>query len=342
MSVDGPRRFLIIRLSSIGDVVLTTPLVRLLRKQYPEAQIDYLTKARFAELLRGNPGVTRVLEFPDYGGWREIRAMRRHLKRQRYQAIFDLHKNIRSLAMTCFLRHGRISRLKKYGFRRLLLVRARLNFYDHVQPVYRRYIDVAGRFGIEDDGGGSELFIPEQVRERVDRHLQAAGLHLDALVSLAPGAGFATKRWPAAYFAEVAVHLLASGFTCCVLGGAQDREFASAILELAPGCFDFTGQLSLLESAAVLQQSRFVVTNDSGLMHMAEAVQTPVVAIFGSTVRELGFFPMRPDSQVVENNNIDCRPCSHIGRKACPKGHFLCMQAIKPERVVQVLPVHQP
>lgn len=337
MNSRTPQRILLIRLSSIGDIVLTTPLVRLLRKRFPDCEIDYLTKSRFKELICHHPELSRVLEFPDHGRSADLAHMRKMIRDRRYDLILDLHKNLRSLFLTALQNNGTIRRLKKYGFRRFLLVKTGINLYGHIVPVYKRYLDVAGQLGIENDQLGTELYLPDETVVNVREQILHEGSEQQKIIALAPGAGFATKRWPVERFRALAGQILAHGYRCCVVGDQNDRELARQICDGNPGCIDLTGKLSLLETAAVLALSEKVVCNDSGVMHIAEAVGTPVVAMFGSTVRELGFFPLRPQSRVIENRDIRCRPCSHVGRHHCPRGHFDCMRTLATERIASAL-----
>jgi heptosyltransferase-2 len=329
-----PERILLIRLSSIGDIVLTTPLIRILRKKYSDSRIDFLTKSKFAPLVRHHPGISDVIEFPDDGGLAALLHMRKKIRAQHYDTILDLHKNFRSFVLTAFQDVDHRARLKKYGVRRWLLVKTGLNFYHRIKPIYERYLDVAYKFYIQNDDLGTELHLPASINAQIQKQLAESFPGLKRIIAIAPGAGFATKRWPVEYYVQFVDNLLKKGYNCCVLGDVTDKPLARTIVKQNPDCVDFTGKMSLLECAAVLTFAEKLVTNDSGLMHIAEAVGTPVVAIFGSTVRELGFFPFRPQSRVVENPAIPCRPCSHTGRNRCPRGHFHCMRTIEPAMVL--------
>ena len=334
---DGvPEKILLIRLSSIGDIVLTTPLIRRLRALFPHAQIDFVVKEAFAELVRHHPALNTVYTLPARADFASLRAMREKLQQKNYSAVLDLHKNFRSLYLARGLGQGYKKRLQKYGFRRFLLVKTGWNLYKEIVPVYRRYLDVAAGLGIDDDGQGTELFWPDEAEAGLPQ-FAVEFLNAGDFVALAPGAGFATKRWPVQRFAEVARAVIASGKRCCILGSHAEQELAAEIVRAEPGCSDFTGKLSLLQSAVILSKAKRLVTNDSGLMHIAEAVGTPVVALFGSTVRELGFAPILEQSAIIENNSIDCRPCSHVGRDTCPKGHFLCMNSLDVRQVLGAL-----
>ena len=335
MTRGTPERILLIRLSSIGDIVLTTSLVRILRQKYPDCQIDFLTKSKYAALLRHHPGISHVLEFPDHGAISELLKHRRDIRAQKYDTILDLHKNARTIMLTRLQAETCIARLKKYGLRRFLLVQTGINLYHEIQPVYKRYLDVAHSLDVQDDNFGTELYLPARLKSNIHEKLSKHFCDLEKLVVVAPGAGFSTKRWPVEFYSQVVKKLIKQGYNCCILGDSSDKQFAQDVVRENPGCIDFAGELSLLGSAAVLDKAQKLVTNDSGLMHISEALGTPVVAIFGSTVRELGFFPIHPGSKVVENLTIRCRPCSHIGRKKCPRGHFNCMRSIKPEQILK-------
>jgi heptosyltransferase-2 len=149
--------------------------------------------------------------------------------------------------------------------------------------------------------------------------------------ALAPGATYYTKRWPADYFKELIQIILKKHKEPIVLLGSEGERESFAKLMVSERVINLAGELNLQQAAAVLSHATALVSNDSGLMHMATAVKTPVLAIFGSTVKELGFFPYRSKYFVMENKTVTCRPCSHVGRHSCPKGHFKCMKELKPQ-----------
>ncbi|MFQ5627677.1 MAG: lipopolysaccharide heptosyltransferase II [bacterium] len=334
MREGAPERILIIRLSSIGDIVLTTPLIRILRNKFPQSRIDFLTKSRYASLICHHPAVSNIIEFPDDGKLDALIDVRKKIRAGKYDVILDLHKNFRSIFLSALQGAEVKSRLKKYGVRRFILVKTGINFYSRINPVYERYLDVARRLNIENDCLGTELYFPADVASSIRSKLSDFFPVQANIIAIAPGGGFATKKWPIEYYTQLAGRLIAAGYKCCLLGNEADKNLAAKVTDMHPLCVDFTGKLNLLESAAIVAQAKKLITNDSGMMHIAEAVGTPVVAIFGSTVRELGFFPIRSDSRVVENTAIRCRPCSHVGRNSCPRGHFRCMRTIEPERVL--------
>lgn len=333
-----PKKILLLRLSAIGDIVLTTPLIRALRQRFPHAQIDFVIKKNFAELVKHNPRLNVVHCVEPEQGLRGLAQLRKLLRRERYDVVLDLHRNFRTRFLTRACNAPCAGCYQKHILRRWLFVKFKTATMQHVPPVAQRYLQAAAFLNLQDDGAGTELFWNVAHEEEARRVLYETGLKEEhPLICLAPGAGYFTKRWPIEYFAEVAREFAASSknFTLAVLGGKQDHELGRYLHEHSRAeILDLTGKCSLLASAAIIKRSRLLLANDSGLMHIAEAVQTPVLALFGSTTRELGFFPQRATSHVLEHPNLDCRPCSHLGHHACPRKHFRCMKEITPQRVL--------
>ncbi len=329
MNVD--KKILIIRLSSIGDILLTTPFIRQTRIAFPNSSIDFVIKQRFIDLVRFNPHINHIYSVNEEEGMAGLREIRKRIEDQHYDYIFDLHNNIRSRILTKGLPNP-IFRMRKDKLKRFLLVYTKINLYKRPIPIPERYLRVGRAAGIKDDGHGLEIFwknhIEEGLFDVVDRRLLK-----NPFVAMAPGAGFKTKRWPIEYFAELIRKIRAQASLPVVLLGSKEEAAYFKSLEELPGVINLAGELTLLEAAIMISKAKFLVSNDSGLMHLATAVKTPVLAIFGSTVEEFGFFPYRSQHQVVQRKGLWCRPCSHIGRNHCPLGHFKCMKDLKPELV---------
>jgi heptosyltransferase-2 len=359
MGIVPPKKILIIRLSSFGDILLATPLIRALRVKFPPARLDFVVKANFAELLRYHPAIDNLHELPAEAGWPELRALGRRLRDMRYDVVFDIHKNFRSRYLACAARPPRILAHRKHVFRRWIFVNTKINLMKTVPPIGRRYLNAAMPLGIAaarapGKGQRLELFWSDKEEQEAEIALHAHGWqpHVN-LIGLAPGAGYFTKRWPPEYFGQLAAGLARLGNQVVLLGGPQDAGFAKIIEHAMGGIaapapqqgtpfharrkkmpINLVGEISLLAAAAVIKRCRMLIANDSGPMHIAEAVGTPLVAIFGSTVRELGFFPRNASSHAIENQGLSCRPCSHLGHDRCPRGHFRCMREILPEEVL--------
>ncbi|HPG41170.1 MAG TPA: lipopolysaccharide heptosyltransferase II [bacterium] len=336
----SPKRILIIRLSSIGDIILATPVPRNLKNKFPAVELDFIVKKQFAALLHGNPYIDHILPLDTGGGRRELARLKNQLQARNYDLVVDIHNNLRSHYLKAGLPGIKVT-YKKYAFRRFLLVKFGWNLFRTIIPVTRRYLDSLATFGITDDRLGPQVFIDPTTLQRMDKLLQDKGLETTRpVICMAPGAGFFTKRWPVEYFTQIA--------ECCIkvlnaqivlLGNTQDQQLTrQIIIQLADkSALDLAGTLEIMETAAVMNRADLVVSNDSGLMHLAAALKKKTVAVFGSTTRELGFFPDNPLARVMENNDLPCRPCSHIGRKKCPKQHFKCMRDILPDTVFQAV-----
>ncbi|MBE0643339.1 MAG: lipopolysaccharide heptosyltransferase II [Bacteroidetes bacterium] len=338
MSRSPLRKILIIRLSSIGDIILTSPFLRVLKSGYPDCEVHFVTRKEYGTILEHDPHIDRLLLVDTTEGRAGLEALNLRLSQEHYDAVFDLHNNFRSRV----LRNGlssHVHRIKKRGLRRLLLITKHINIYKDIVAVPDRYIETAARYGVQSDAEGPRLYLTEDIRLSARMKLRAAGIDPTIpAIGICPGAKHFTKRWPAEHFTSLAGQLAAQGNHLLLFGGGEDHAVATAIREAAPGqIHDLTGRLTLLETAAAMEHCKALITNDSGLMHMATAMQRPVVALFGSTVREFGFFPYHSPASVLEVADLPCRPCTHIGRARCPKGHFSCMRDIAPESVREAL-----
>lgn len=350
--IASPEKILIIRLSAIGDILLATPLLRALRQKHPRAQLDFVVKAAFAGVLRHHPEIDHLYELDPAGGWTELRSLGKRLQLEHYDVVLDIHKNFRSRYLAYAAKPREVLRHRKHILRRWLFVKTKINFMREIPPIYQRYLAAAAPLGTASGSGRRlELFWSDNEEQEAKGALAGKNWQPHVpLIGLALGAGYFTKRWPPEYFGELAAQFLLSGNQVAILGGPQDVGLAKIVAkhvesvqnlsadsdQIRVRLIDLTGALSLLASAAVIKRCQLLVANDSGLMHVAEAVDTPLIAIFGSTTRELGFFPQLSSSRVIENHDLACRPCSHLGYRQCPRGHFRCMREILPAEVLTV------
>ncbi|HEV8537491.1 MAG TPA: lipopolysaccharide heptosyltransferase II [Bacteroidota bacterium] len=336
-------KILIIRFSSIGDILLASPLIRILRSTYPDAKIDFLVKSEYAELVKYNEHLTSVLELRT-SEREELKLLKRKIRRERYTAIFDIHNSLRSRYLRIFSGAKYVRIVRKHALARFLLIHARKNLYPPpIVPVALRYLDTASTFGVEDDGNGLEVFIPDELCSSVSALLSKYRLEKHRLVAgFVPTSGHFTKRWLAEHYVELGI-TMARDERCKILifGGREDVDYCGDIAQMInaqagwTAAESFGGKFSLLETAAVFDRCHLVVSNDTGLMHLAAARKRKVVAIFGSTVREFGFYPYGTENIVVERENLYCRPCSHVGLANCPEGHFRCMKEIHSDQVLR-------
>jgi heptosyltransferase-2 len=226
-----------------------------------------------------------------------------------------------------------------------MLVRFKRNNYKDTVSVVDRYIEPVQKYGILNDHRGPELQLPAEIRSHALEKLNRRGIRQsDTLFGFCPSAKHLTKCWPQERFAALGLQLVKERQAKILLfGGSEDtekcRSIARAINDFSGkvSAIDLSGEFSLIESAVAMEACALIVTNDSGLMHIACAMKKKVVAIFGSTVREFGFFPVGTESIVVERVGLYCRPCSHIGRSECPEGHFRCMNEIQIDDVLKAM-----
>lgn len=343
--MDTPSKTLIVRFSSIGDIVLSTPLLRVLRAKFPTSQIDYLTKKEYAELIRNNQNVNMVHEYDSNEGFEGLRRLKKKLRREGYDTVLDIHGSIRSRYIRAGLCELQVLSIDKRQQERFMLVKFKKNLYKEVVSVSDRYMEPLKTLGVESDGKGPELHIPDEILFGVSGKITTLRLNrFERTIGLCPSSRHYTKRWPEDRFVALGLRFAQENDAkVLIFGGPTDLAVTSAIEARineqagAERATNLSGQFSLLETAAAMEYCDVIVTNDSGLMHMASAMKKKLVAIFGSTVREFGFFPYGSESIVVERPGLYCRPCSHIGRPRCPEGHFRCMNEIGVEEVFLIV-----
>lgn len=327
--------FLLIRPSSLGDILLLTPAIRCLRKAYPSARIDVLIRPRFQELLIENPHVSDLVFLEDPADWGTLSNLRKRL-RQQYEIVVDLHTGLRSSYLRKRLGAERILTYHKRRLPRWLLVKFKRDFYGEEFSVPKAYLEAMTSLDVRDDGGGLDWPLAFSRREKFLKLISLNQSPQLRPIALCPGASYPTKCWPIENWRELAEKLLARGDTLWVFGDETDRDDGEMLRQLNPSrVTNLCGNLSLAESGAGLSFCRLAVTHDAGPSHMASAVGVPMVAIFGSTVVRFGFRPFRIPHRIAEVE-LYCRPCSHLGWEVCPLGHFRCMKDLKADRVIEL------
>lgn len=285
-----------------------------------------MIKKQFSELMNYNPYIDQLYVFDKEQG---IKSLKDKIRDGGYDHIVDIHKNIRSTILK-YSSNASSSTYPKYIFRRTLLVTFGVNLYKNVKPVYLRYFESVNNFGVGYDHRGTEVFFTPKHLVNVTIALANAGCRINGkMVIICPGASYSNKQWIPERFAQLGDRLNEKGYIVCFHGGKNDIDLCESIIRLMKkNSVSFAGQFSLLESAAFLKMASLAITNDSGMMHLAQSQKTPVVAIFGPTTKELGYFPL-PDRSIVVEKMVSCRPCTHNGLNYCPKKHFRCMMEIQ-------------
>lgn len=325
---------LLIRLTSIGDVLLTTPLLRILRNIYPKVRIDVLTTKRMIDIFKFNPHIDNLYTVNRHAGILELRKKKEEFFTNiQYDTTIDLQNNKKSK----LLRKHTSKNILEFDKRRLY--KLRLVYLktkpDTFSPISDLYIKTAEILGSEPDGKGLEFWLPE---DKI-RNLYLSGKNNDSnkKIVIAPGAFHSTKRLPIEKFQQLIARLLNDNAGISIVGGKEDVEIASELAVKFNGQINnYTGQLSLAETAEIIDKANCVISNDTAVMHIAAARQTPVVALFGSTVQELGFVPYNSSYRIIEKE-LDCRPCTHYGKSKCPKSHFNCMNLISVDEIYKAV-----
>jgi len=334
-------KILVIRFSSIGDIILTSPLLRILRKKFPDSCIDFVVRSEYSELIRYNPYINNIFEFNVQSGWQGLKELKNKFAYKKYDLLIDLQNNIRSIYIRMLVKGPQKVVVNKNVMKRLALVILKKNFYKEILPVPIRYIRSVAKYGLEYDGAGLDLFINDDDYYRVDKDVSMYGINeANVVIGFCPSARHKTKCWPKEYFVELGVKIAQMYKAKIIIFGSNlDKKVCNEIATSINECtksnssIDLSGKYTLLETAAFMRYCNCVITNDTGLMHVASAMKRKVVAIFGSTVKEFGFVPFGTENIIVEKD-IACRPCSHIGKEKCPKKHFNCMKEITADSVL--------
>jgi len=339
-----PHKTIIFRLSSIGDIVLASPFLRVLRTAAGhDAQIDFVVHKDYADLVRYNPHITSLYEYDITTGFDGLKKLAKILHENKYDFVADIHDSIRTKFLRMACRAADIAVVDKRKLERWLLIHLKRNAYSDTLSVAERYIETLKKYGLQNDHKGLEIFVPDAIQHSIADMMTSLQLQrFKCVVGICPGSKHFTKRWSKEKYADLAVRIAQELNAAIILFGGNEEQSDCRFVEDAvvqnvspQAVVNTAGKLSLLESTSALKYCDAVVTNDSGLMHIAAAQQRKIVAIFGSTVREFGFAPFETESVIIENNNLACRPCTHIGRSICPRQHLKCLEDITVERVFQ-------
>lgn len=314
-------RILVIRLSSIGDIILTTPVLKALRTRYPEAVIDFMVRDVYQEAISGVPWIDNLILFDKVRCKRvwDLIRFARTLNDNRYDMVIDLHAKIRSILISSQIR-SKIIRYKKRSWWKSVLVPLRLARYHVDDTIVKNYFRPLHRIGV--------YFSEEKLQFSFDTsHLNAVKAYENFIV-MAPGAANPTKAWLPEYFADLGRMLPEN---IILIGGKNEHDaFETIRVAIGEKCKNLAGKLSLKESGALISKSHYVVTNDSGPFHIARGVAKKVFVIFGPT--DPGMFEY--DSRtILLHEKKDCAPCSLHGDKTCPRKHFSCMKDLTPDKV---------
>jgi ADP-heptose:LPS heptosyltransferase len=332
-------KILIIRFSSIGDIVLTTPVIRGLKQQVPGSEIHFLTKSAYLQILSSNPYIDKIHYLEQ-----SLQAVITELKRENFDFVIDLHHNIRSMKVKDALKVKSYS-FDKLNVRKWIYTSFKWNLLPDLHIV-DRYMETVATLGVKNDGAGLDYFI---AKEDFINESDLPTSHQAGYVGIVIGAALNTKKYPFHHVKKLCELL---DHPIVLLGGLEDadegdRIAASDKIKIYNAC----GKFGLNESADLVRRAKLIVTNDTGLMHIAAAYKRPVISLWGNTVPEFGMYPYYGKNylersagngkglpyDILEIKKLRCRPCSKIGYDACPLGHFKCMEKINPQQVVELI-----
>ncbi len=325
------KKFLIIRFSSIGDIVLTTPVIRCLKEQMPEAIIHYLTKIAHKPIVDHHPYLEKVYYLED-----SLRDLYQPLKAENYDYIIDLHHNLRSLVVKKSLRVKSFS-FNKINFQKWMAVNLKRKSVLPAKHIVDRYLNTLSTFDIQNDGKGLDYFIPPK------KNVKPAAIpkpHQKGYIGFVIGAKHTTKRLPTKKIISICEAIKKP---VILIGGNTDRLTGEQVVDVVGNrIYNGCGLYGINGSASLVKQADKVITHDTGLMHIAAAFQKNIISIWGNTIPEFGMYPYfgdgdQPEHHIVEVKDLSCRPCSKIGFKQCPHEHFDCMEKIDEQYVASLV-----
>lgn len=343
------KKILVIRFSSIGDIVLTTPVIRCIKEQLKGIELHYLTKNNFKGILETNPHIDKIHTIE-----RKVSEIIPQLKKEDFDFIVDLHHNLRTLQVKQALRKPHSS-FNKLNIEKWMMVSLKINRLPD-EHIVDRYFETVEKLNVKNDGKGLDYFIPAKDEVNI---ASLPATHRNGYIGFVIGAAHATKQLPIEKIISICKKL---NQPVVLLGGKEETEKGEQIKKaVGELIFNSCGKYNLNQSASLVKQAQKIITHDTGLMHIAAAFQKPIVSVWGNTIPEFGMYPYYGDkgqetwdrgqgtggskgqeikesrSKIIEVKNLSCRPCTKIGFDKCPRRHFKCMNEISEEQVVRIV-----
>ncbi len=328
-----PLKILIIRLSSIGDIVLTSPVVRCLRKTYPDAQLHFVTKSKFKNMVNENPYINKF-----YFLKKELSDTIIELKNEKYDYVIDLHHNLRSWLIKKQI-GGKSFSYNKLNFEKWLMVFFKKDKLPRMHIV-DRYFEMIAPLNVHNDYEGLDFFI--NLVDEIDI-AKLPPAFSNGYIAFVIGGTFFTKRLPN----DKVIHLCEKiNKPIILLGGNTEVENAARIMRKLGinKIYNGVNKYGISQSASILKNADLVITNDTGMMHIAAAFKKPIISLWGNTIPEFGMTPYygskeleQKNSTIIQVENLSCRPCSKLGYDRCPRGHFKCMNEINEDKILQAI-----
>lgn len=352
------KKILLIRFSSLGDIVLLSPAFAKLKQEYKneDTEIVFLTHARFASLLQNDPSIDKVLAFPEQArkSRRAEKEFFKNLIKENFSLVLDMHGSMRSRLLCRRLAKGgsKTFQVKKYYWQRYFLVRWHKKITSHWPSARDKYNEVLEQAAFKSPWGESRLYTTKDDQKKAEE-LFPAHWNFNKTVAVAPAAAWPLKQWPPQYFFELITRLLENKYYVVILGARGESQCDTIYEQVlsyqkdiqknkglaSVNLLNLRGQTSVLQVACILEKSLLLVGNDSSHIHIAEAMQTTALALMGPTSPILGFAPYRAESRVAQENSFACRPCTRTGKGKCcyQKGEALCLQKLSVEKVWDIV-----
>lgn len=315
------KKILLIRFSSIGDLVLTTPVIRALKQQITGVELHFLSKKQFGTVLEHNPYLSKIHLLDD-----NLTALIEDLKKEKFDLIIDLHKNLRTNIVKRKLGLKSIS-FDKLNFKKWLIVKWKINRLPNKHLV-DRYFDALKPLNIKNDLLGLDYFEGEENKTTIERLPEA---FQSKYVAFALAGTYFTKKIPFEKWEEMA---RLSPLPILFIGGPSEKELGEQLakIDIKTPVLNTCGSYNLNQSAALIKGAELVISGDTGLMHIAAAYKKKIVSLWGNTIPDFGMYPYIPQQKekviILENKDLKCRPCSKLGYNQCPKKHFDCMMSL--------------
>ena len=310
-------KILVIRFSSIGDIVLTFPILRCIKEQIPRCELHLATKNAFSDLINASDSVDKCHLLGE-----SLSDLSEQLKEEKFDVVIDLHNNLRSRIICFRLGIKMTFHFRKINFLKWVFVQFKINRLPELH-IIDRYFETVRKIGVSNDGKNNRFILESELNLRKELDLEKG-----SYVAIAIGAQYETKQIPLKKLKEI-ISKIESPIV--LLGGKMDISKANELIQMLPEkrILNTCGRYSLLQSASILKNSKSLLTGDTGLMHIAACFNIPIYVVWGNTTSSFGMYPYKPQGKSLiynfEIQNLNCRPCSKIGFHQCPKGHFKCM-----------------
>lgn len=326
-------KILIIHTAFIGDIVLSTPLLKKIKERYPRSEITYLTTPLGAAILKNNPNINEIISYDKHGihkGIMGVWSLGKRLRSQNFNVVISLHRYLRSSILAWLTRSPRRIGYETSVGSWLFTEKIKYDKNKHEVEKILSFIKSNSENENSESRYEIELYPGDEERDKIDEILKA--YQGKRIIAIAPGSRWFTKKWPLEYFNSLLERLEhREDIQIIIIGGREEKLLN---IKKIKNSIDLRGETTLLQLAELIKRSEIVLTNDSAPIHIASAFKnTHIIAIFGPTVKKFGFFPWSKNSEVLEVEGLKCRPCSIHGGDRCPEKHFKCMLEITPEMV---------